>query len=72
MSGGSHAALALFLHPRMFREAVNRARRHERPDVSTKSRILETALDLFNAEGFGALSAVDVAAALGISPGHLY
>jgi len=40
--------------------------------VSTKSRILETALDLFNAEGFGALSAVDVAAALGISPGHLY
>jgi AcrR family transcriptional regulator len=40
--------------------------------VSTKSRILETALDLFNAEGFGTLSAVDVAAALGISPGHLY
>jgi AcrR family transcriptional regulator len=52
----------------MFREAVNRA-----PSVvSTKTRILEAALDLFNAEGFGALSAVDVASALGISPGHLY
>ena len=40
--------------------------------MSTKTRILEAALDLFNAEGFGALSAVDVASALGISPGHLY
>ncbi|MEN9856837.1 MAG: hypothetical protein RLZZ157_1963 [Pseudomonadota bacterium] len=39
---------------------------------STKARILETARDLFNAEGFGALSAVDVANALSISPGHLY
>ena len=39
--------------------------------LSTKSRILEKALDLFNAEGVGALSAVDIASALGISPGHL-
>ena len=38
----------------------------------TKTRILETALDLFNSEGVGALSAVDIASALGISPGHLY
>jgi AcrR family transcriptional regulator len=40
--------------------------------LSTKDRILETALDLFNTEGVGALSAVDIASALGISPGHLY
>jgi len=39
---------------------------------ATKDRILATALDLFNAEGVGALSAVDIASALGISPGHLY
>jgi AcrR family transcriptional regulator len=39
---------------------------------STKARILETALALFNAEGVGGLSAVDIATALGISPGHLY
>ncbi len=39
---------------------------------ATKARILETALALFNAEGAGALSAVDIATALGISPGHLY
>lgn len=38
----------------------------------TKARILNTARDLFNAEGFGALAAVDVANALGMSPGHLY
>ena len=38
----------------------------------TKDRILETALALFNAEGVGALSAMDIATALGISPGHLY
>jgi len=38
----------------------------------TKARILETALDLFNSEGVAALSAVDIAAALEISPGHLY
>jgi AcrR family transcriptional regulator len=37
-----------------------------------KARILRTALALFNAEGVGALSAMDIAAALGISPGHLY
>jgi len=40
--------------------------------LSTKDRILEVALDLFNAEGVGALSAVDIASALEISPGHLY
>jgi len=40
--------------------------------MSTKSKILDAALDLFNAEGVGALSAVDVANAIGISPGHLY
>ncbi|WP_397404153.1 TetR/AcrR family transcriptional regulator [Phenylobacterium sp.] len=40
--------------------------------MSTKSRILEKALELFNEEGVAALSAVDIATALGISPGHLY
>ncbi len=40
--------------------------------MDTKARILETALELFNAEGAGALSAVDIASALEISPGHLY
>ncbi len=40
--------------------------------MDTKARILEIALELFNAEGAGALSAVDIAAALEISPGHLY
>lgn len=38
----------------------------------TKARILAAALELFNAEGYAALSAVDVASALSISPGHLY
>lgn len=38
----------------------------------TKTRILEAARALFNAEGYGALSAMDVATALAISPGHLY
>jgi AcrR family transcriptional regulator len=38
----------------------------------TKARILEGAKTLFNEEGAGALSAVDIATALGISPGHLY
>lgn len=38
----------------------------------TKGKILDTARKLFNAEGFGALAAVDVANALGMSPGHLY
>ena len=40
--------------------------------LSTKDKILDIALDLFNAEGVGALSAVDIAGAMGISPGHLY
>jgi AcrR family transcriptional regulator len=40
--------------------------------LSTKDKILTMALDLFNAEGVGALSAVDIASAMGISPGHLY
>jgi len=40
--------------------------------LGTKDRILQIALELFNAEGVGALSAVDIAAAMGISPGHLY
>lgn len=39
---------------------------------ATKARILEVARALFNEEGVGALSAVDIASALGISPGHLY
>jgi AcrR family transcriptional regulator len=38
----------------------------------TKAKILDTARDLFNREGFGALAAVDVANALSMSPGHLY
>jgi AcrR family transcriptional regulator len=38
----------------------------------TKTRILEAARALFNAEGYGGLSAMDVATALAISPGHLY
>jgi len=42
------------------------------PRTDTKARILTAALELFNAEGVGALSAVDIAAALEISPGHLY
>ena len=42
------------------------------PLSATKARILEAARTLFNEEGVGALSAVDIAAALGISPGHLY
>src|ERR1700749_1429298 len=42
------------------------------PPSATKARILEAAQLLFNEEGVGALSAVDIAAALGISPGHLY
>ena len=40
--------------------------------TGTKAKILSTARDLFNAEGFGALAAVDVANALSMSPGHLY
>ncbi|MBX3479038.1 MAG: TetR family transcriptional regulator [Caulobacter sp.] len=40
--------------------------------MKTRDRILEAARGLFNAEGVGALSAVDVASAMGISAGHLY
>lgn len=40
--------------------------------AQTKARILSGALQLFNQEGYAGLSAVDVASALGISPGHLY
>lgn len=39
---------------------------------ATKDRILEGALALFNAEGACGASAVDIASALNISPGHLY
>lgn len=41
-------------------------------NLKTRDRILQAALALFNEEGVSALSAVDVATALGISPGHLY
>jgi len=40
--------------------------------VKTRDRILTASLALFNEEGVSGLSAVDIAAALGISPGHLY
>lgn len=39
---------------------------------STKEKILSHSRDLFNREGFGALSAVDIANNLSMSPGHLY
>ena len=39
---------------------------------ATKSRILATALDLFNLEGEGEVSSVDIASVIGISPGNLY
>ena len=42
------------------------------PRSDTKTRILSTALDLFNLEGEGEVSAVDIAAVLGMSPGNLY
>ncbi len=42
------------------------------PVASIKDRILAGALDLFNEEGAASASAVDIASALGISPGHLY
>ena len=38
----------------------------------TKTRILATALGLFNNEGESQVSAVDVASVMGISPGNLY
>jgi AcrR family transcriptional regulator len=40
--------------------------------LKTRDRILDAARTLFNEEGVGTLSAVDIAASLGISPGHLY
>lgn len=40
--------------------------------MKTREKILRGALELFNAEGVGGQSAVDVASALGISAGHLY
>jgi AcrR family transcriptional regulator len=40
--------------------------------MKTRDRILEVSLLLFNEEGEGALSSVDVANALEISPGNLY
>lgn len=40
--------------------------------MKTRDRILTASLALFNAEGASGLSAVDIATALGISPGHLY
>jgi len=40
--------------------------------LKTRDRILLTARELFNAEGALALSALDIATALGVSPGHLY
>jgi AcrR family transcriptional regulator len=40
--------------------------------MKTRDRILEVSLLLFNGEGEGALSSVDVANALEISPGNLY
>lgn len=40
--------------------------------MKTKDRILEAARDLFNEEGVGPLSAVDIASALNMSAGHLY
>lgn len=38
----------------------------------TKTKILSTALALFNNEGEAAVSAVDIASVMGISPGNLY
>ena len=38
----------------------------------TKTRVLSTALGLFNNEGESQVSAVDVASVMGISPGNLY
>lgn len=40
--------------------------------MKTRDRILEASRDLFNAEGVGPLSAVDIASALNMSAGHLY
>lgn len=40
--------------------------------MKTRDRILAAALDLFNDEGVGGQSALDIASAMGISAGHLY
>jgi len=40
--------------------------------MKTRDKILAVALELFNAEGVGGQSAVDIASAMGISAGHLY
>ncbi|MEO0550666.1 MAG: TetR/AcrR family transcriptional regulator [Pseudomonadota bacterium] len=40
--------------------------------MKTRDRILDTSLSLFNQEGEAALSAVDIANALEMSPGNLY
>lgn len=40
--------------------------------MKTREKILMVALELFNAEGVGGQSAVDIASAMGISAGHLY
>lgn len=40
--------------------------------MKTRDKILAAALDLFNAEGVGGQSALDIATSMGISAGHLY
>jgi AcrR family transcriptional regulator len=40
--------------------------------MKARDRILDAARTVFNAEGVSALSALDIATALGMSPGHLY
>jgi AcrR family transcriptional regulator len=51
----------------------SRSGRQQQPNsTSTRSRILETALDLFNAEGVAKTSTNHIAAELAISPGNLY
>ena len=40
--------------------------------MKTRDKILLVALELFNTEGVGGQSAVDIASAMGISAGHLY
>ena len=40
--------------------------------MKTRDKILMVALELFNAEGVGGQSAVEIASAMGISAGHLY
>ena len=40
--------------------------------MKTRDKILDVALELFNTEGVGGQSALDIASAMGISAGHLY